>query len=323
MPLNPPPFEPTTKFTLNRKEEMKINATNFMWDEEEKLALWVLTKQQDAIAWVPEERGSFDERYFDPIIIPTIKHVPWATKNIPIPLGNYEWIANILKEKVRVGVYEPSNSLYRSKWFCVNKKGGKDLRLVHDLQPMNAITIRDAGVIPFVDVHTEILGGRSCYSGFDPFVAYDQRKIAEESRDLTTFHTPIGMLCLTSLPMGATNSVAILQGDVSFILRDEIPNVAAPFMDDVTVKGPKWHYETTEEGWYLPSPMGDRPEQIRAETVPCTTNGDGVYYEVMDGNKGIRRFVWEHLKDVNRVLHQMRRVGATFSGKSLRFACRV
>lgn len=183
LPYHPPSFTPTERFSMERKETLDLNRSGFLWPDEEKLALWVLVVQQDAIAWVPEERGSFDERYFDPIIIPTVEHVPWAARNIPIPPGNYERIVEILKEKVHVGVYEPSNSSYRSKWFCVKKKGGKELRIVHDLQPMNAITIRDAGVIPFVDMHTEMLGGRACYSAFDLFVAYDQRKIAESRLD--------------------------------------------------------------------------------------------------------------------------------------------
>ena len=32
-------------------------------------------------------------------------------------------------------------------------------------------------------------------------------------------------------------------------------------------------------------------------------------------NPGIRRFVWEHLQNMNRILHRMRKAGGTFSGK--------
>jgi hypothetical protein len=126
------------------------------------------------------------------------------------------------------------------------------LRVVHDLQPLNAITIHDASTIPFVDSHGEMLGGRGCYTGFDLFVAFDHRKLAKESRDLITFQTPLGTLRLTSLAMEATNSVQILHGDVVFVLRDEIPDVAAPFMDAVPVKGLPSRYETNDKGWYLP-----------------------------------------------------------------------
>lgn len=112
LPYHPPLFEPNNKFTEERRKQMEINKRGFLWPEEEKLALWVVATQQEAIAWVPEERGSFDKHYFDPIIIPTIEHVPWTMKNMPIPPGNYNRIIAILKEKVKLGVYELSNSSY-------------------------------------------------------------------------------------------------------------------------------------------------------------------------------------------------------------------
>jgi hypothetical protein len=47
---------------------------------------------------------------------------------------------------------------------------------------------------------------------------YDERELAEESRPLTTFDTPLGRLRLTPLPQGATNSVAVYQAQMSWIL---------------------------------------------------------------------------------------------------------
>ena len=45
----------------------------------------VLVKNEGALAWEDAERGRFCEDYFDPVVIPTIEHEPWALKNIPIP----------------------------------------------------------------------------------------------------------------------------------------------------------------------------------------------------------------------------------------------
>src|SRR5882724_3383504 len=81
------------------------------------------------------------------------------------------------------------------------------------------------------------LGGHGCYTGLDLFVAFDHRSLLVLSHDLTTFQSPLFLLQLTSLPIGATNSVQILQGDISFILQDEMPNMAVAFMDDVNIKG--------------------------------------------------------------------------------------
>jgi hypothetical protein len=46
-----------------------------------------------------------------------------------------------VKEKIKVKVYEPAYTPYRSKWFYVMKKDG-GLRIVHDLQELNKVTIR-------------------------------------------------------------------------------------------------------------------------------------------------------------------------------------
>ena len=242
--------------------------------------------QEEGIASDAAKQGSFRQDYFDPIVIPTIEHILWVERNIPIPPGIYDEVVRILKEKIKIGVYEQSNSSYRSKWFCVLKKDGKSLRLVHDLQLLNAVTIKDSGMPPILKFYADNLGSRGCYTSLDLFVAFDHRALAIQSRDLTTFQTPLGLLCLTSLPMGATNSVQILQGDVSFILQDEMPGVAAAFMDDVNIKGPPTRYETTEDGWYTSSAFADPPVQSRP--VSCTSGPDGLYYEVIAENLGIR-----------------------------------
>ena len=312
LPTHPPDFIPSEKFAEERREKMNINATGFLWPEEEKLILFLIKAQEDGIAWDASEHGSFRDDYFDPVVIPTIEHIPWVEQNIPIPPSIYDKVIQILKEKIRVGVYERSNSSYQSKWFCVLKKDGKSLRLVHDLQPLNAVTIKDSGAPPILEFYADNLGGWGCYTGLDLFVAFDHCALSVQSQDLTTFQTPLGLLRLTSLPMGATNSVQVLQGDVSFILQDEMPDVAAAFMDDVNIKGPPTRYETTEDGWYTSTAFSDPPNQDRP--VICTPGPDGRFYEVFGENLAIRRFVWEHVHNVNRVLQRVKKAGGTFSG---------
>src|ERR1700719_5070081 len=85
--------------------------------------------------------------------------------------------------------------------------------------------------------------------------------------------------------MGWTNSVPIFHDDVTYILQDEITHVTIPYIDDVPIKGPSSRYQ-------LP---------------------DGSY-ETIPQNPGIRRFVWEHFQDLNRVVQRMKYCGGTFSG---------
>ena len=68
--------------------------------------------QEDGFAWTEEEKGKFRSEYFDPVVIPTIEHVPWVLRNMPIPPGIYEQVVKVIKEKIQAGVYEPSNSSY-------------------------------------------------------------------------------------------------------------------------------------------------------------------------------------------------------------------
>jgi hypothetical protein len=239
----------------------------------------------DGFAWSDAERGHFREDFFPPIEIPTIPHKPWAVRNMPIPPGIYKEVCELLKKKIDAGVFEPSNSSYRSRWFCVVKKDGSSLRMVQSLEPLNAVTIQHSGVPPFTEQLVEQFAGRACGGMLDLYVGYDERALAESSRDLTTIQTPFGAIRLKVLPMGWTNSVPIFHDDVTFILRFEIPHLTVPYIDDVPIKGPRPDYK-------LP---------------------DGSY-ETIPENTGIRRFVWEHFQGVNRIVQRMKYAGGTFSG---------
>jgi len=173
---------------------MNINQDQFLWLEEEKLIHHLVKLQEFAFAWTKDEKGKFSSEYFNPVVIPTVEHIPWSLKNIPIPPGIFTRVVDIIKGKMAAGVYEPSNSSYWSHWFCVLKKDGKSLHLVHDLQPLNAVVIKDAGLPPMIEQYAESFGGRRCYGVFDLMVGFDQRALVPESRDLTTFQSPLGTL---------------------------------------------------------------------------------------------------------------------------------
>jgi len=284
---NPPEFVPTGRYTQERKEEFdRIHAGDFLWPEERKLMHHVMMEQNQTFAWDDSERGRFREDFFPPVVIPTVEHRPWIYRNIPIPPGIYDQVCKLVQRKIEAGVYEPSNASYRSRWFTVAKKDGKSLRIVHSLEPLNAVTIAHSGLPPGTEDLAAHFAGRACGGMFDLYVGYDERLLAEESRDMTTFQSPYGAMRLVTLPMGWTNSVPIFHDDVTEILRPEVPEFTMPYIDDVPVRGPVSRYEIAP-GKY--------------ETIP--------------ENSGIRRFIWEHMINVNRVLQRMKYCGGTFSGK--------
>jgi hypothetical protein len=288
LPTNPPEFTPGVRYTEERAKKLRINQSGFMWPEEEKLAHHLIREQEMAFAWDESEKGMFNPEYFPPIRVATVPHDPWVHRNIPIPPGILAEVVAIIKDKLQAGTYEPSNSSYRTRWFCALKKDQTSLRIVHDLQPLNAFTIRDAAVPPMTEQMAESFSSASCFTSLDLFVSFDQRLLHPDSRDYTTFQSPLGTLRLTRIPMGWTNSPQIMHGDSNYILKEEIPKVTIPFVDDINAKGPPTRYELPDGGY---------------ETIP--------------DNPGIRRFAWEHLNDVNRILQRYRYIGGTFNGKKL------
>ncbi|KAF9536296.1 hypothetical protein CPC08DRAFT_652188, partial [Agrocybe pediades] len=142
LPKHPPEFKPGKRYTQERKEKMPVNVDEFLWPEEEKLVHYIILIHEEGFAWDETEKGKFSDEWFDPVVIPTVEHIPWVLKNIPIPPGIYHQVVEVIKAKIASGIYEHSDSSYRSRWFWVLKKDGKSIRIVHDLQPLNAVTIK-------------------------------------------------------------------------------------------------------------------------------------------------------------------------------------
>src|SRR5882724_3218786 len=90
-----------------------------------------------------------------------------------------------------------------------------------------------------------------------------------------------------------------------------MPDMAMAFMDDVNIKGPPTHYETTEDRWYTSTAFTEPPPQLHL--VPCASGPDGLFYEVTAENSGICHFVHDHANDMNRILQWSKKAGGPFS----------
>jgi len=233
--------------THARIEELGLLMNEFLWPEERELVAQVLQVNERGLAWEETEKGRFQDEYFSPVKIPVQEYVPWTRKTLPILPGIHKKVIELIRKKIDSEVYEPSYSSYRHQWFTVAKKDG-NVRIVHNLTPLNAVTICDTQEPPFVYLYAEQCSTCSIYSGLDLFVGYDHRTLAEESRDYTTFDIPLGTMRLIVLPQGWTGSVGIFHNDVAFILQHETER-APNFLDNITLLGPKTRYEQ-EDGTY-------------------------------------------------------------------------
>ncbi|MBW0581520.1 hypothetical protein O181_121235 [Austropuccinia psidii MF-1] len=68
---------------------------------------------------------------------------------------------------------------------------------------------------------------------------YEEQELDVTTRALTAFETPLGRMQLTRLAQKATNSVAVYQAQMTWILKEEIPESVGIFIDDGGTKGPR------------------------------------------------------------------------------------
>ena len=270
-------------FTDETKAKLRVGREDFLLHEEERMFRGMLERHGKAFAFFPQEIGCANPRTVEPMVIFTVPHVPWNLKPIPVPRAHLPKLIELLKEKVRMGILEPSNAPYSNRWFTVPKKNGS-LRFIQDLQPVNKVTIRNAGIGPSVDEFAEAFAGRSIYSIGDLYSGYDQFQLAVDSRDITTMRTPIGLVRMCTLPQGATNSVAHMVNAMNKVLRDCIPDITMPFLDDIPIKGC----------------LVEEKDESKDED-------------------GCRRFVINHIKDSEKVLQKLEDANLTFSGEKSAF----
>ncbi len=290
LPTHPAPWRSIPfddRITLERLEDIISRIPDgFLRPTEIDLLASIVFDRREAIAFCDNERGTFNRYFFPDYIIPTIEHEPWQQAPIQIPHAARERVHNILQSAFEAGKYEQACSSYRSRVFPVSKKNPGDLCLVHDLQPLNAITIRDAALPPRPDDFAESFVGRVIYGVMDLFSGYDARTLDVSSRDLTTFQCMDVSGRCTVLPQGATNAVSDFVRCTKHILASMIPNDADVFVDDAAVKGPEDDYANAP--------------------IPA--------------NPLIRRFVFDYAELLDRSFALMELAGVTASGTKLMIA---
>src|SRR5438034_2810049 len=111
---------------------------------------------------------------------------------------------------------------------------------------INKYIIWDANLSPNTEKFSKEFAGMAICSMMDFFSGYDQVSLHEESRDMTVFQTPLGLLRMTTLSQGATNSVSQFCQAMGLVLESNISYDCLAYLDDLGVKGSKTKYEMEE-----------------------------------------------------------------------------
>lgn len=184
----------------------------------------------------------FSSKYYLDYVMQMVPHVPWHKSPICLPHVKEATIMQLLDKQHMGGKYELCTSSYHSVFFAVKKKGGK-LQIVHDLQPLNHVTICDLSLPPCIDNMIEDFKGQAIYQIADLKAGYDVVPLTKESHDLTVFHAYAhGSMHLMSLPQGYTNSISEFCRCTNHMIHSLCPDKANVFVDDIIGKGPKTCY---------------------------------------------------------------------------------
>src|SRR6266496_628875 len=99
---------------------------------------------------------------------------------------------------------------------------------------------------PSVDEFSEDFAGYPITCAVNYFAGYYQIPLDKSSRDLTAFMSLLGLVRMTRLPQGRTNSVAEFICIIGRLHYRQTPREVRPFIDDICIKGPKSRYNDKE-----------------------------------------------------------------------------
>ncbi|MCO5606983.1 hypothetical protein L7F22_061174 [Adiantum nelumboides] len=235
------------KFTKETLDSLKIGSDALLTEVEIQCFKEMLSTHGKAFSFEPHEIGCVDPKVVAPMVIFTVPHMPWNLRPIPVLKVHISKLIDLLNEKMRMDILEPSSAPYSSRWFTVPKKNGS-LRFIQDLQPVNKVTIRNVGTGPIVDEFAKAFAGRAIYSMGDLYSGYDQFQLSLESRDITTIRTPLGLVRMCTLPQGATNSVAHMMNGMN---KEEFDHVYQKKIQNLPARDTREYMEDYEASYAM------------------------------------------------------------------------
>jgi hypothetical protein len=111
-----------------------------------------------------------------------------------------------------------------------------DWRMCVDYMDLNKHCPKDPFGLPRIDQVVDSTAGCSVLSFLDCYSGYHQISLAKEDEEKTTFITPFGAFCYTSMPFGLKNARATYQRAIQTCLADHWGKRVEAYVDDVVIK---------------------------------------------------------------------------------------
>jgi ribonuclease HI len=129
--------------------------------------------------------------------------------------------------------------VFHPEWLAnpvlVKKKGGK-WRMCVDYTGLNKACPKVPYHLPRIDQIVDSTAGCETLSFLDAYSGYHQIKMKESDQLATSFITPFGMHCYTTMPFGLRNACATYQRCMNHVFGEHIGRMVEAYVDDIVVK---------------------------------------------------------------------------------------
>jgi hypothetical protein len=129
--------------------------------------------------------------------------------------------------------------VFHPEWLAnpvlVKKKGGK-WRMCVDYTGLNKACPKVPYPLYRIDQIVDSTAGCEILSFLDAYSGYHQIKMKESDQLATSFITPFGMYCYTTMPFGLRNAGARYQRCMNHVFGEHISRTVEAYVDDIVVK---------------------------------------------------------------------------------------
>ena len=246
---------------------------------EETITSNLLKEYADLFRGIGKMKGVKVDLYVDPAITPVAqahRRIPFSVRlKLEAELEKLEADDIIERVEKRISWLSPV--------VITLKRSSNEIRLNVDMRKANEAIPRTHTVMPTLDDIINELNGATVFSHLDMNHGYHQLKLKEDSRDITTFATHVGLYRYKRLNFGTRSAGEIFQETVSKeITRDKVGCIK--ISDDILVFGrnQKEHDQNLEKLF-----KRAREKEITFNKDKCEFNKDKcLYYGMVFSKEG-------------------------------------
>jgi hypothetical protein len=132
--------------------------------------------------------------------------------------------------------------VFHPEWLAnpvlIRKKDGR-WRMCVDYTGLNKACLKVPYPLPRIDQIVDSTAGCETLSFLDAYLGYHQIKVKESDQLATSFITPFGMYCYTTMPFGLRNAGATYQRSMNHVFGEHIGRTVEAYVDDIVIKTKK------------------------------------------------------------------------------------